>query len=157
MIPDFSQGQTGDADISHYGSFHRPGIYRNAAGAGGHLAQQSVLDAAAKHMDGLIFFSGDGRKSLKGIFITHGDALINASHDLAAGLRHGLPCAFAVLLDPAGKIAGSLKLGRVGINIALERPGFQGLVFQNVEANLAALPHPLPTGFLDQPKTHNVL
>ena len=88
---------------------------------------------------------------------THGDALINASHDLAAGLRHGLPCTFAVLLDPAGKIAGSLKLGRVGINIALERPGFQGLVFQNVEANLASLPHPLPTGFLDQPKAHNVL
>ncbi len=69
-----------------------------------------ALDAAAQHVDHRIFPAGAGFDLIDGISVFHRQALVDAAHDLAVGLRYILAGPLAVFPDPSRDISRGIKL-----------------------------------------------
>ena len=133
-----------------------PASTSTTAGRRRHPAEQAVFDAAAQNVNRVILSSGQPLEIFESIAVFHCKALIDAAHDLPAGLRHQLAGLAAVAHNIAGKIARALKIGVVDVDKAAKRLARQCFLFQLVEGDILPFPLPLAAGFLNQPETHDI-
>ena len=122
-----------------------------------HLGEELVLCTATNYVDHLSGLAVKSLDCINCVSVLESERFVNATNNFANCFGNVLTCHAAVVANLFGHVTGSTECVVVGVDKGLEGLAFLCPSFHLSEAVVLTFSLPLTSGFLDNPKTHDVL